>query len=160
MSRSFRHWGLAGAVVMSGCGLMTAVEGEVPDPQTPSQIVITSEGGIAALRIRLRLDSLSRTVTRETCSLGASAAECQSRGQRQSVTVSAAEVADAFAATQTVAFRALRADYGTSTQGADLMGHRFAITANSRTRSIHGDDITLPQLPRDLHARLSGLMRD
>lgn len=152
-------WTLLTVLMATGCAVLTAIEGEVPDTRTPAQILITSEGGIASLRVRLRLDSLGRTVTRETCSLGVPAAECGSRGNREVSAVAPAEVSSAFAATQSTEFRGLRADYGTSTQGADLMTHSVSVTANGRTRAIRGDDITMPQLARDVHVMLNGLVR-
>jgi hypothetical protein len=50
-----------------------------------------------------------------------------------------------FGYTVTAEFRALRADYGRSSQGADLFDHTVSITANARTRRIHADDVTRPE---------------
>ncbi|MGQ0647195.1 MAG: hypothetical protein ACT4P7_06460 [Gemmatimonadaceae bacterium] len=142
-------------LLLIACGTLVAVEGEVVDTQNPAQILLESEGGIASLRVRVRLDSGTALLTREVCSLSASAEQCGERGNRQSVTIARAEVSRLFGYTMTAEFRALRADYGTSTQGADLMEHRITITANGRTRSVHGDDLTRPEPMAALMAELN-----
>ena len=142
-------------LLVAACGTIVAIEGEVPDSHTPAQIAVESTGGIATLRVRLRLDSLSGIVSRETCSLSVPATECGSRGNRESAAIAKAEVTRIFALTAAAEFRALRADYGHSTQGADLMEHRVSVTANARTRAITADDITRPEPLAGLMSELS-----
>lgn len=139
----------------AGCGTLVAVEGEGPDPRTPAQIAVESTGGIASLRVRLRLDSLTGIVSRETCSLSVPMTECGSRGNREVSAITRAEVSRIFALTATAEFRALRADYGRSTQGADLMDHEVSVTASGRTRAIKADDITRPEPLAGLIGELS-----
>ena len=142
-------------LALLACGTIVAAEGEVLDPTTPARIQVESQGGIASLRILVRLDSGAATLTRETCALAVPVAECGTRGNRELVTIARAEVARLFGFTMTAEFRALRADYGTSSQGADLMTHRLTITANGRTRTIVGDDVTRPDPMADLMAELN-----
>ena len=130
------------------------VVGEIQDLGTPAQIVVTSEGGIATLRTIVRLDSASRVITRVTCGLSVPITDCGARGHSDQTTLSPRQVDSAFAITQSPDFRALRDDYGSSTQGADLMGHSVSVTANHRTRMIKGDDITLPLPVRKLTSAL------
>lgn len=141
---SFRK--LMVVTALAACGTFFEAEGEVIDTQTPAQVVVESVGGIAGIRLRLRLDSSSATVTRQTCRAGLLEAECVALGQRDTITISRAEVKRIFGLTVTAEFRALRADYGNTSQGADLFDHTVSITANSRTRRIHADDVTRPDL--------------
>jgi hypothetical protein len=142
------------AMLAASCG-QHPVMGEILDLSSPSQIVVTSEGGIAALRTIVRLDSASRVLTSVTCGLGVPIADCGTRGYTDQATLSPQRVDSAFAITQAPDFRALRADYGSSTQGADLMGHSVSVTANHRTRLIKGDDMTLPLPVHKLRSALA-----
>ena len=142
-------------VFAAGCGSLVSVEGGTPDPLTPANISVEATGGIASLRVRHRLDSLSGVVSRETCSLSVPITECGTRGNHQSSTISRAEVSRIFALTSTAEFRALRADYGRSTQGADLMDYQFSVTVGGRTRGIKADDITRPEPLAGLIGELS-----
>jgi hypothetical protein len=145
------------ALVLAACGTLVAVEGEIPDTETPAQIVLESTGGIAALRIRLHLDSGSATLARETCRLSDSPSQCGLRGSRETFTIARAEVSRLFSYTLTAEFRALRADYGSSTQASDLMGHSLSITANGRTRRILADAMTRPEPMASFMTELSRL---
>lgn len=140
------QWRAAIAVVLApsmwACGNALTI-GD-PDPQGSPAIVLESLGGIASLRVQLRLDSTSATLTRETCAMTVSATNCGMMGRREVVSVTAADVNRVFAMTTTAEFRALRSDYGSSTQGADLMTHKLTVTSAGRTRSVQGDDITRP----------------
>lgn len=131
------------ATVAAACGKQP-VEGEIQQLGLPAQLTVTSEGGIAALRVIVRLDSATGLLSRATCQLSVSSDECGTKGHLDQVTLSSQQVASTFAITQSPEFRALRSDYGTSTQGADLMGHSVTVIANHRTREIKGDDLTLP----------------
>lgn len=138
----------------AGCGNALALPG-VETPGATASITLESVGGIASLRVRLHLDSAGATLTRETCGMNVSGTSCGSSGRRDVTTVPPAEVSRLFAMTNTSEFRALRADYGRSTQGADLMDHRLAIISGGRLRTIHADDITRPEAMAALMAALN-----
>ncbi len=140
---------------MGACGNALTV-GD-PDPQGSPAIFLESLGGIASLRVQLRLDSTRATLTRETCAMTVSAANCGMTGRREVVSVAAADVSRLFAMTTTAEFRALRSDYGSSTQGADLMSHKLTVTTAGRTRSVQGDDITRPEAMSRLMVALNVL---
>ncbi len=141
---------------LAACGNTLSVAVDLPVPQATPVIQLESLGGIASLRVQLRLDSTTATLSRETCGMTVTAAECGIRGRRDVIGVPAADVARLFAMTTTADFRALKADYGHSTQGADLMDHTLTITTGGRTRSVRGDDITRPDLMAGVMAALNG----
>jgi hypothetical protein len=144
-----RGWALAALVgpgiALLGCGVSTAIEGEVRDLSAAPSIEVLADGGIAALHILNRVDSATAGVQ---YSLGPICGEGGSCQPRDTVTgsISQAQVDALYARAARPEFRALRADYGTTTQGADMMGYTVIIRANGRTRTIRADDGTMPSL--------------
>lgn len=137
---------LATATLVAGCGQKHPVAGAIQDRVgAPAEIVLTSEGGIATMRVIVRLDSATGALTRTTCRMPTSAEECGTLGHLEQKTLTTPQVESIFRITQTQEFQALKRDYGSSTKGADLMGHAVIVTTNDRTRTIKGDDITLPE---------------
>ena len=145
-----RRWSagiLGGAFVFlaAGCGAVTAAEGEVTDVQSAPSIEVLADGGIAALHILNRVDSTSAEARYSMGPICGSTGTCQPRDTLTG-TLTRAQVDALFARTLEPEFRALRADYGTTTQGADMMGYTVIIHANDRTRTIRADDGTMPSL--------------
>lgn len=136
---------LVSALVFLACGTIVAVEGETPTPNATAAIVVEAVGGIAGSRHITRVDSAAKRVTLDICSASDSLSQCAARGNRVTRDITQETVRALFAATQTAEFRALRADYGYSTQGADLFVYEFRLTVNGRTRSIRADALTQPK---------------
>jgi hypothetical protein len=76
------------------------------------------------------------------CQAGSS---CQVNYHREG-TLSRVAVDELFQRARRAEFRALRADYGTTRGGADMMEHRLTIRASGVRRSIVADDGTMPTL--------------
>jgi hypothetical protein len=127
------------------CGTITAADGEVLDVDSPPSIEVIADGGIAALHIVNRVDSATAQVQYSVGPMCPETGSCQPRdtltGQltREQVDALYLRAVDP-------EFRALRADYGTTTQGADMMGYTVIIRGNDRTRTLRADDGTMPSL--------------
>ena len=119
------------ATFVASCGQKHPVEGALHDRVgAPAEIVLTSEGGIATMRVIVRLDSATGALTRATCRMPVSAEECGTLGHLDQKTLTTPQVDSIFRITQTREFQSLKRDYGSSTKGADLMGHAVTVTTN------------------------------
>ena len=129
----------------AGCGAVVSADGEIPDPNTPASLEIVADGGIAAFHTVARVDSASGSVYWSSGTICAATAGCPVvdplAGHLDR------NVVDAFyARLATSEFRALRADYGTTKNGADMRLYTLTIHANGRVRTLRADDGTMPTL--------------
>jgi hypothetical protein len=139
---------IAGALLIAvalACGAITAAEGEVLDTDSPASIEVLADGGIAALHILNHVDSTTGQAHYSVGPICPSSGTCQPRDTLEGQ-LTRAQVDALFARAAESEFRALHADYGTTTQGADMMGYTVIIRANDRTRTIRADDGTMPSL--------------
>jgi hypothetical protein len=148
---------LLALICLAACGTVATAELNAPALGATASVTLESTGGIASLRILVRIDSVNRTLQRDVCPLAVSSAECGSRGRRETVRLAAIDVAHLFGLTATAEFRALRPDYGRSTQGADLMDHLVVVTANGRVQRVRADDITRPTPVAELMTEIGTL---
>jgi hypothetical protein len=143
---SSRREALLFALALSGCGaLITAVDGEVPDPGAPPGLRVEAVGGIAGMRIVSGIDSASRSafwVNGPLCAPPGSCAPTDSL----SGAVAAGVIDGLYARTSLPEFRALRADYGQTPNSADMFGYVVTIRGNGRTRTLQADDGSMPAL--------------
>lgn len=152
MLRIFSPRTTCAALVLSAAACATGtLEPEYPDTG-PARILIVAEGGIAALRTITVVDSASATLSYSLCSIGTAESGCGLGVPTRLITLTREQVRDLFAKTMTDEFRALRPDYGSSTQGADLRGYIVTVTRNGLTKTVRGDDVTRPQLLADFMA--------
>jgi hypothetical protein len=127
------------------CRSVLFAEGETPDPTNAASIDATALGGIAALRIVYHVDSATGAATYQMGPLCDAVTNCPTNvslaGQ-----VDRATIDELYARAASPAFRALRADYGTTRNAADMQTHVLTIRTNGRVRSIQADDGTMPTL--------------
>lgn len=134
------------ATTVAGCGAgATAVEGEMANVTEPAGIHIEGLGGIAALRQVFHVDSATGAAFYTMGPLCAPGTQCPANDSVNGV-IERASVDAYFGFAATPPFRALRADYGTTPQGADMRGYVVTIIANKRARTIRGDDGSIPPL--------------
>ena len=131
--------------VAPACGTITAAEGEVLDTVSPASIEVLADGGIAALHILNSVDSTTGQVHYSVGPMCLQGGTCQPRDTLTGQ-LTRAQVDALYARAAEPEFRSLRADYGTTTQGADMMGYTVIIRGNDRTRTIRADDGSMPSL--------------
>lgn len=151
-ARGWSLWGSAklaavvAAVTLTGaCGSITAAEGEVSDAGRPPGIRVDALGGIAALHAIAEIDSATAIGSWSMGPLCDDGRSCMPRDTLVG-SVPRTMIEAFFIRTYQPEFRSLRADYGASTQGADMRGYIVTIRANGRTRTLRADDGTMPSL--------------
>jgi hypothetical protein len=148
-SRYLRSMAVCASAVMTAgtfaCRTVVSAEGEVPDPNTPASLELVADGGIAAFHTVAHVDSASGNVYWQSGQMCAPSAGCPVvdplSGRLDP------KVVDAFyERAATSEFRSLRADYGTTKNGADMRLYTLTIHANGRVRTLRADDGTMPTL--------------
>lgn len=106
-----------------------------------AKVEVTAEGGIAALSTVDRIDHDTRAymhVMRHICST-----TCQAPLDSASGVLSAAATDSLFGGVLAQKY-AFKDDYGTTRNGADMMAYTVRITSGGTTKTIRGDDGTIP----------------
>lgn len=131
-----------------GCG-QARIVGEVDDPSAPAGIVRESLGGIASLRVRLTLDSATRSWGHRACAMHSSVDQCNDYRAQGLATEAARD--SLFSVVRSADFRALRSRYPAPANVADGMAHSLTITTEGRTRTITwGDGARIPESLRQV----------
>lgn len=152
MTRTFVFF-TAGAIALSiGCASSnpTAGSGDPSTNTSGAMVEVTAEGGIAALSSRQRVqhDDLHFVlVQRRICGT-----TCSPPMDSASGTLNAGAADSLFAIVLDQARRLEKDDYGTTRNGADMMTYTIVVTADGRTRTIRGDDGTMPEPARRILA--------
>jgi len=108
-----------------------------------AKVEITAEGGIAALSVMHRVDHDTRRFAysqRRICGTTCSAPTDTTDG-----TLAPATSDSLFNVVLQDARSLTRDDYGVTRNGADMMSYTIRLTAEGRTRTIRGDDGSLPE---------------
>jgi hypothetical protein len=118
-----------------------------------AKVEVLAEGGIAALSQLDRIDHDSRGfvhVVRHLCANNCGAPMDSAQG-----TISAAAADSLF---NILLSRKIlyKEDYGTTRNSADMMGYIVRITSGGTTKSIKGDDGTIPESLREVISAIRG----
>ena len=133
-------------VAAAACRGTAAVETEQRDTLSAAGIEVRATGGIAALDLHATIDSVSGQALLTTRPICAPSSECRDLVPPSQRILDPSAVEAFFARTAAPAFVALRADYGTTPNGADMRTYLVTIRANGRVRTLRGDDGSLPAL--------------
>lgn len=128
----------------------TAGTGDRSENAAGAMIEVTAEGGIAALSNRQRAQHDDRRfvlVQRRLCST-----TCLAPMDSASGTLSIGATDSLFSIVLGQARLLEKDDYGTTRNGADMMTYSIVLTADGRTRTIRGDDGTMPEPARRILA--------
>lgn len=157
--RQLQHTATAlSLLLVSACG--ASVAGLVEDRDATPGIVFESTGGIATLRVIVKLDSTTSVWSRATCSLSTSAQDCAAQGHVEQGTTSAAVRDRLFADARTDAFLRLPARFAATTTVADGMEHRLVISTAGFRRTIEWETgATLPALLEQFMTSLHAAVR-
>lgn len=133
---------LAASLLVAACGTFSGAEG--PSPDGRAAIDVTTSGGLAALQFHARIDSTSGAFS-YTYGPICMSAPCRAM-ESASGSLTRAEVDSFFARARQPEFRALRTDYGTTPNSADLRLTTLRLYASGVLRTIRADDGTMPTL--------------
>src|SRR4051812_26553755 len=158
---------LATALLLAACAHQPAGAATTPDAEPgaaaatrePTSLVVHSWGGIASINV---LREVTRGAparyygySRLTCG-----AACNSPMDTISGTLTAPQAERIWRAVRAAGLDTLRADYGTSSRGADLMLHEIVVTDSSGKRTFDGDDLTLPPALKALMDEVAAVLRE
>jgi len=136
------------AIALTGC----ASTGPTLDADFGSfagaKVQISAEGGIAALTVMHRVDHDTRAFAysqRRICG-----SSCGAPMDTTGGVLSASTTDSLFNVVLENARRLTKDDYGITKNGADMMAYTIRITADGRTRTIRGDDGSLPDPAREI----------
>lgn len=159
VGRAIASAAVALAAAGIACAEITAAEGEVPAPGAPPGIRVEALGGIAALHAVAEIDSAAAQGAWSMGPICGAGQPCMPRDTLEGP-IARGAIDALFVRTYAPEFRALRADYGWSTQGADLRGYVVTIRANGRTRTLRADDGTMPTLMAQFVNDVTGAVID
>jgi hypothetical protein len=117
-----------------------------------AKVEIAAEGGFAALSVMHRVDHDTRTFAfsqRRICG-----ATCAAPMDTTDGVLSPAKTDSLFNIVLQNARALTKDDYGITKNGADMMAYAIRITAEGRTRTIRGDDGSLPDAARQIVAAI------
>lgn len=120
---------------------MIGADDEAPNPSAAAAIEVTTSGGIAGRNWQTRIDSTTARLT-ATCE---PASACPP-GASRTRSISRAFIAALYGRSRAIEFRALAPDYGVTADIADGRTIILTIRGNGTTRTVRGDDGTLPTL--------------
>lgn len=124
------------------------LDGNTDGNLTGAKVDITAEGGFAALTVTHRVDHDTRAFAfsqRRICGTS-----CAPPTDTTSGMLSPAKADSLFNVVLQNAHALTKDDYGITKNGADMMSYAIRITADGRTRTIRGDDGSLPAPAREI----------